>query len=210
MNVYFIRHGESLDDVYNEYGAWSDRELSPHGVRMAFRIAEKLKKLEKKYDLVFTSSLKRASQTAEIVGSILNLQVIEEPYLKERNTYGLLSGVNKDLAIEEYPEMNAAFLEGRYIPASERYSDFIERTKILMDKLRSLSYENIICSTHGHVMTAIIEEFFGLTRNSVNNGSILGIELDKEGQKIIHADGITFTKEEEVARGVALRKFKTE
>ena len=209
MKVYFIRHGEGLDDVYNEYGSWSDRELSPHGVRTAFRTAEKLKKLEKKYDLILSSPLKRASQTAKIVGSVLGLQVTEAPYLKERNTYGLLSGVNKDLGIEEYPEMNAAFLEGRYIPASERYSDFVERIKILMDKLRPLPHENLICSTHGHVVTAIIEEFFGLTRNSVNNGSVLGIQLDAKGQKIIHADGITFTKDEKVARGVALRKFKT-
>lgn len=210
MNVYFIRHGEGLDDVYNEYGSWSDRELSPHGVRTAFRIVEKLKKLQSKYDIIFTSPLKRGSQTAEIIGSILKLQVAEEPYLKERNTYGLLSGVNKDLAIEEYPTMNAAFLEGQYIPASERYPDFVERIKNLMKKLKSLNYENIICSTHGHVITAIIEEFFDLTRNAVSNGSILGIQMDKREMKIIHADGITFTKDEKIVRGIAHRKFKTE
>ena len=145
MNVYFVRHGEGLDDVYNEYGSWSDRELSPHGVKTAFRVANKLKKLEKKYDIILTSPLKRASQTAEIVSSELGLRVVEDPYLKERNTYGLLSGVNKDLAIDEYPEMNAAFLEGRYIPASERYQDFVNRTKIFVKILKKMDYDTIIC-----------------------------------------------------------------
>lgn len=210
MKIYFIRHGQSLDDVFNEFGSWSERELTPAGIKTGFRLADKLKKLQNKYDVLLTSPLERASQTAEIIGSELGLRVIEEPYLKERNTYGLLSGVNKDIAIEEYPEMNAAFLEGRYLPASEKYNDFVERLSVFFKKLKNLNYKNIICATHGHVMTAIIEEFFDLTRNSVNYGSILGIEMINGNKKIIYADGITFTKDEEVVRGVALRKFKAD
>ena len=210
MKVYFIRHGQSLDDVFNEYGSWSERELSPSGIKTAFKLADKLKKLQDKYDAILTSPLKRALQTSEVVASELDLKVVEEPYLKERNTYGLLSGVNKDIAIEEYPEMNAAFLEGRYLPASERYKDFIERLRVFFKKLETLNYKNVICSTHGHVITVIIEEFFGLVRNSVDQGCILGIEISKTGKKIIHADGITFTKSEDVIRGVAFRKFKKE
>ena len=210
MKVYFVRHGESLDDVYNEYGSWSDRELSPHGVKTAFRLAGKLKKLEDKYDVILTSPLKRAAQTAEILGSELSVRISEEPHLKERNTYGLLSGVNKDLAIEEYPEMNAAFLEGKYIHGAERYNDFVERMKILMKKLKKLKYNNVICSTHGHVITAIIEELFDKTRNSVSNGCVLGIEIVDGKMKIFHADGITVTDDKEIARGIAYRKFKVE
>lgn len=210
MKIYFIRHGEGLDDVYNEFGAWSDRELSPRGVRTAFQVAQKLKQLKKKYDVVLTSPLARASKTAEIVGSELSLRVLEEPYLKERNTYGLLSGFNKDLAIEEYPEMNAAFLEGKYIPASERYPDCVERVKILLKKLRSLKYETIICSTHGHIITIILEEFLCKIRNSIGNGAILGIELTNKRAKIFYSDGVTFTTDEKVAHGIEFRKFKKE
>lgn len=208
MIVYFIRHGESLDDIYNEYGSWSDRGLTPKGIRTAFELAVKLRKLNPKYDIILTSPLKRASQTAEIIGSELGIRVEEEPYLKERNTYGLLSGVNKDLAIEEYPEMNAAFVEGRYLPASERYKDCLERVKILIQKLKSIKSEKIICITHGHIMTIIIEEFLGRTRNSLGDGSILGVEINKEGLKISHVEGPTFTEDENIARGIEFRKFK--
>ncbi|MEA3356830.1 MAG: histidine phosphatase family protein [Patescibacteria group bacterium] len=208
MKVYFVRHGEGLDDVYNEFGSWSDRELSPYGVQVAFNVAEKLGKLEKKFGTILTSPLKRASKTAEIVGAELSVRVDQDPLLKERNTYGLLSGVNKDLAISEYPEMNAAFLEGKYIPASERYKDFVDRVKILLDNLKSLRYENIICVTHGHLITVILEEFMGLTRNSIGDGSIVGIDFGGDKMKVIHADGVDFTKNEAVARGVEYRKFK--
>lgn len=208
--VYFIRHGEGLDDIYNEFGAWSDRDLSPTGIQTAFNIATKLKKLEKKYDILLTSPLKRASKTAEIIGAELGLRIEEDPYLKERNTYGLLAGVNKDLAIEEYPEMNAAFLEGAYIPGAERYEDFVLRMKELLARLKKSQQSNIVCVTHGHVITVIIEEFLGLTRNSVSDGSIIGLEISTRGDmRVIHADGITFTKDENVARGIAMRKFKT-
>lgn len=209
--IYFIRHGEGFDDIYNEYGAWSDRELSPTGIQTAFSVAKKLQKLEEKYSIIYTSPLKRASKTAEIIGAELGLRVEEDPYLKERNTYGLLAGVNKDLAIEEYPEMNAAFLEGDYIPGAERYEDFVLRMKALKKRLRENKHETIICVSHGHVITVIIEEFLKLVRNSVSDGSIIGFEMDKKGRlKVIHADGITFTKDEKVAKGIAYRKFKKE
>lgn len=207
--IYFVRHGEGFDDIYNEFGAWSDRDLSPTGIQTAFNIAKKLKTLEKKYDIIYTSPLKRASRTAEILGAELGLRVEEDPYLKERNTYGLLAGVNKDLAIEEYPEMNAAFLEGEYIPGAERCDDFVLRTKALIRRLKNDKNQTIICVSHGHVITAIVEEFLGLTRNSISDGSIIGFEMDAKGKmKVTHADGITFTKDESVERGIAYRKFK--
>jgi len=207
--IYFVRHGEGFDDIYNEYGAWADRELSPAGIQTAFSIAKKLKKIEKNFGVIYASPLKRASKTAEILGSELGVRVEEDPYLKERNTYGLLSGVNKDLAIEEYPKMNASFLEGEYIPGSERYDDFVLRMKALINKLKDDSNQTIICVSHGHVITVIIEEFLGLTRNSVSDGCIVGFEMNSKGKlKIIHADGVTFTKDDKVAKGIAKRKFK--
>jgi broad specificity phosphatase PhoE len=104
--------------------------------------------------------------------------------------------------------MNAAFLEGRYLPASERYQDCLERVKILIKRLKAINYENIICCTHGHIMTIVIEEFLDLIRNSIGDGGILGLEITKNNLKIIHVDGPTFTEDENVARGVELRKFK--
>jgi broad specificity phosphatase PhoE len=32
MKIYFIRHGEAMDDVENRYGGWADFPLSPKGV----------------------------------------------------------------------------------------------------------------------------------------------------------------------------------
>lgn len=211
MKVYFVRHGEGLDDVYNEFGGWSDRELSTSGIQTAFKLADKLSGMNEKFESILTSPLKRSTQTAEILGDELDLKVTEEPLLKERNTYGLLSGVNKELAEEEYPEMYDAYLKGKYISGSERYKDFVARVKVLLDHLRSLNSDSIICVTHGYLITVIIEEFMGLIRNSfVSDGCILGVEMKDDGSlETIFADGITFTENpEEVENPDQLKKFK--
>ena len=209
MKIYFVRHGEGFDDIYNEYGGWSDRELSPNGVQLVFTLAEKLKKIAKGSEIIMTSPLKRSSQTAQIVGNGMKLRVVDEPYLKERNTYGLLSGVNKDIAVDEYPEMVDAFRKDRYIPAAERYKDFVERIGILLDRLENSGHENIIAVTHGHVITVIVEEFLGLIRNNIGNGCILGVEVDKKmNRKVIFTDKITFTTDPILIKARQLRKFK--
>jgi broad specificity phosphatase PhoE len=208
MKIYFIRHGESFDDIFNEFGGWSDRELSPMGIQTAFEITEKIKSLGIKFDLIQTSPLKRAKMTADIISKELNLRVEENAYLKERNTYGLLCGVNRDLAVEEYPEMNAAYLSGKYIYAGERYKDFCLRMCSLFDQFKKLEIENLLCVTHGHVITVIIEEFLGKIRNSVSNGSILGIEIKNDKMSIIYTDKLTFTEDPAVIEGTEFRKFK--
>ena len=211
MKIYFVRHGESFDDIYNEFGSWSDRGLTPSGIKTAFELAEKLKTIENKIDIILSSPLPRALETAKIISSELNVKQEEEPFLKERNTYGLLTGVNKDLAVEEYPEMNAAFLEGRYIPGAEKYKDCVERVNQMIKRFAKMKYEKVVCVTHGHIMTIIIEEMFGKTRNSIREGGILGAELTKKGDiKMIYTEGLTFTTDETVTRAVELRKFKKE
>lgn len=208
MKIYFVRHGEGLDDVYNEYGGWSDRKLSPNGIRLAFKSAEQLKEFAGKFDSVLTSPLKRSVQTAHVIGEELNLRVIEEPYLKERNTYGLLSGVNMDIAKEEYLDMVAKFNKGKYIPAAERYEDFVHRVRLLVDYLKTREYENIICVTHGHVITVIIEEFLGLIRDKIENGCILIVEITNGQMKLINQSGLTFCDKADVSLERRLMKFK--
>jgi broad specificity phosphatase PhoE len=210
MKIYFVRHGESLDDTFNEFGGWSDRELSPQGTQQAFEIASKIKSLKIKFDLIQTSPLKRAKMTADVISRELDVREEENSYLKERNTYGLLNGVNRDLAVEEYPELNAAYLSSAYIHGAERYKDCCLRVDALLKKIKELKVENLLCVTHGHIITIIIEEHLGKIRNNVGNGSIIGIEIKENNMEIIYTDKLSFTEDPAVIKGLEFRKFKKE
>ncbi len=210
MEILFIRHGESFDDQYDEYGSWSDRGLTPAGYKLAFDLAKKLKSEYKKSDIILSSPLQRALQTAKIIGSELQLRVEEFAYLKERNTYGLLSGVNKEEAIEMYPELNSAFLSGSYIHGAERYPDAKLRVEKMLEELSNMKTEKIICLTHGHIMTILIEEHLKLIRNSIGDGGILHVKLEDGKLELINTEGISFTDDPVVIEGLEIRKFKKE
>ena len=92
-----IRHGESVWNKENRFTGWTDVGLSEEGVRQAQSAAELLKKEQLTFDCVYTSVLKRAIHTFEIIRDLLalpNIPVYKHWQLNERH-YGDLQGLNK-------------------------------------------------------------------------------------------------------------------
>src|SRR5438105_1487309 len=96
MKVYLVRHGESVDDLEDAYGGIADYPLTDSGRSTARTLAEKLS--DSGIGLLYSSPYKRAYETAQIIQATVGceLRVLED--LKERNSYGVLSGVTKQKA----------------------------------------------------------------------------------------------------------------
>ena len=194
MIVVFVRHGEDMSDIYNELGGWSDRGLTSRGIKTAFKLAEKLKDVEKKYgkfELLLTSPFARAKQTADVIGRELSIRCEENLYLKERNTYGLMSGLSKDVMKNEYPDIYEIYKRAGNMPGSERYEDFVLRIKRLLEKLLMLNKKYVICVTHGHLITVLIKEILGGRMWRVADGGGLVIELEKKSVETIDKWGMS-------------------
>jgi len=203
--VIFLRHGESFDDLYKEFGGWSDRKPTKNGYNLTVKIADEFKL--KYADLVgiYASPLKRALYFAKKLGRELKLSVETSVFLKERNTYGLLNGLNYEYAREKYPDLVKLFDNQEFIPGSERYDDFIDRVGLLMDWVKGLNFEGtIVCVTQGYLVTTILEEFLGKTRDSLSHGSYFVCEI--KGNKLVlnESVGITYLEREKGGH----RKFK--
>ncbi len=155
--ISFHRHGEAIDDIYDEYGGWADPELSPKGVTNAYNEAKKMANNKKIYDIVFTSPLKRARKKAEIFATELKIDIKVLAYLIERNTYGILNGLNKEVAKKMYPEIVKSYENGDYVLGSERVEDFLARIPLLFNYIRNQNFSNVICITHGKMLTGILE-----------------------------------------------------
>ena len=73
MKIYFIRHGEAMDDINNSYGGWADDPLSEKGREQAQEAGNKFKEKNLKAEKILTSPLLRAKQTAEEMEKLLIL-----------------------------------------------------------------------------------------------------------------------------------------
>jgi 2,3-bisphosphoglycerate-dependent phosphoglycerate mutase len=91
-----IRHGQSTWNAENRFTGWVDVDLSEKGVLEAEKSGRLLKDLNLKYDICFTSCLKRAIKTLEIVLKIVDKdsKYTKAWELNERH-YGALTGLNK-------------------------------------------------------------------------------------------------------------------
>jgi 2,3-bisphosphoglycerate-dependent phosphoglycerate mutase len=104
--IVFLRHGESVWNKENRFTGWTDIGLSDLGIDEAKEAADTLKKESYSFDLVFTSVLKRAIRTTDIVLEAMGLKNIETRFawqLNERH-YGALQGLNKTEMAQKYGE----------------------------------------------------------------------------------------------------------
>ena len=93
--IIIIQHCQSEHHINDMSGGWTDTQLTDLGRKQANLIGLRLKKELNKDDyILYSSDLKRAKQTAEIVGEHLDLKVIEDMGLREINT-GIAAGKTK-------------------------------------------------------------------------------------------------------------------
>ena len=100
----FVRHGQSKWNASNQFTGWVDVGLTDLGKKEALMGAEELKKAGYQFDMLFTSYLKRAINTANLV-----LEEIDQAYIPVKRTwrlnermYGGLQGLNKVETVEKH------------------------------------------------------------------------------------------------------------
>lgn len=106
QKLVLIRHGESIWNKENRFTGWTDVDLSEEGFLQAKKAGEILKRNGYNFDAAFTSVLKRAIKTLDIVLEELDhlwIPVRKSWRLNER-FYGALQGLNKAETVAQYGE----------------------------------------------------------------------------------------------------------
>ena len=101
--IVFVRHGQSVWNALNYFTGWVDVDLSALGVEEAKSGAQYLVKDKFKFDAMYTSFLKRAQRTGDIVLEALgqkDIPIYKSWRLNER-MYGNLTGQHKKAAFEK-------------------------------------------------------------------------------------------------------------
>lgn len=101
-----LRHGQSAWNAENRFTGWTDVDLTEQGMNEARRAGKLMKEAGLKFDLAFTSYLKRAIKTLNFA-----LDSLDQDYIPVRKSwrlnekhYGILQGLNKAETAEKYGE----------------------------------------------------------------------------------------------------------
>jgi 2,3-bisphosphoglycerate-dependent phosphoglycerate mutase len=159
-----LRHGESEWNLKNLFTGWHDCDLSEKGVAEARAAGRKLKAQGFKFDICFTSALKRAQRTLKLILEELgqkNLPIIRDQALNERD-YGDLVGLNKDDARKKWGDEQVHQWRRSYdiaLPNGESLKDTAARvlpyyiTEMLPRVMRG---EQVLCAAHGNSLRALV------------------------------------------------------
>ena len=151
-----VRHAESTwNELHLVQGQNDEARLTQRGRQQAAAVAEELQSLQ--FDLIVSSDLQRAMETASIIADVLALAVETDPLLRERG-FGVAEGGPVDQLTEE----NVGVIHGVVIDDSvspeggESLRDFRERAGRFME-LRELKWpdQRLLVITHGGTIRAL-------------------------------------------------------
>jgi 2,3-bisphosphoglycerate-dependent phosphoglycerate mutase len=163
-SMVLVRHGQSEGNLLNIFTGWTDVGLSEQGLVEASSVGLRLKEIGVSFDVIFTSALRRASDTAAIILNTIGqaeVETIRDKALNERN-YGELTGLNKDEARARWGDAQVQTWRRSYDippPAGESLKDTAARvlpfylTHILPRVMRC---ERTLVVAHGNSLRALV------------------------------------------------------
>ena len=202
MNLIFLRHGLSKWNLENKFTGWIDVSLARQGIVEANQAKNILEESNFNPDVVFTSFLKRAQQTAQIVTDV---QFIKDWRLNERH-YGALQGLDKKETVKKYGEDQVFLWRRSYLtkppilpedspdnpnnlemyediktklPLCESLEDVVIRIKPVLKKILNNSVDmNVLVVAHGNSIRAILKIIENIENKEISDINIpTGIPL---------------------------------
>jgi alpha-ribazole phosphatase len=161
LHLSLVRHGQTEWNAQQRYQGHSDLPLNQAGLEQARQLAGRLQALQ--IDLVFSSDLRRALQTAEILIGSRQIEIRPDPRLREMN-FGMLEGHTFEEARERWPETIARWLADYNQPpeGGERIVEFSQRVSRFYSEIRqSCDGKNVLIVAHGGPLREIIQYVLG-------------------------------------------------
>jgi 2,3-bisphosphoglycerate-dependent phosphoglycerate mutase len=159
-----VRHGQSEWNLKNLFTGWRDVDLTEQGIAEAKEAGRKLKAQGIVFDLAYTSALKRAQRTLDILLAEMGqtgIPIVRDQALNERD-YGDLSGLNKDDARKKWGEEQVHIWRRSFDiapPGGESLRDTLARTLpyYMQDILPAvLQGKRTVVAAHGNSLRALV------------------------------------------------------
>ena len=199
-----VRHGQSEWNLKNLFTGWRDVDLSEQGIAEARSAGKRLEAKGLKFGVTFTSALKRAQRTLDLMLEELgqpDLSVTRDQALNERD-YGDLSGLNKDDARKKWGEEQVHIWRRSYAvapPGGESLRDTGARVwpyYLHTIQPHVMRGEGVLIAAHGNSLRALIMALDGLTAEQ-----IVKLELDTGVPVVYRLNADSTVASKEVLKG---------
>ncbi|MEN6318585.1 MAG: histidine phosphatase family protein [Syntrophaceae bacterium] len=156
MKLILVRHGETLSNRENRVQGITNTELSDHGHMQVEKLAESLKTVP--IEVIISSPLKRAYQTAMAIGKFHTAEIEIEENLQEMD-----HGDFENVSIEELKKTHLPFIKQWFnnpasvaMPNGESLSDVQIRAWSAIEKIIEKPKNNILVVSHSMTIMTIL------------------------------------------------------
>ena len=161
-----VRHGITEFNSTRRFAGYSNVEMSADGYQQVEKLRDRL--ANEKIDAVYSSDLKRALVTAEILSSRHKMDIVACPELREIN-YGAVEGLTFDEIGQRYPEVAELITNFNLrleFPDGEGLHGFIERVVGFLDRLKSHEQsETILIVSHSGPLRTLVCHLLGIAQD---------------------------------------------
>lgn len=182
--ILIIRHGETDWNAEKRLQGHLDVALSAEGERQAAALGQAL--LNESIDVIISSDLQRAMQTAQAIAGPRNMPVEVDPDLRER-CYGAFEGLLYSDIGEHYPEAHAAWhardIDARFpmgVNRAETLREFSQRTVDAITRIATVHPDKkIVIVAHGGVLECIYRAAKGVDLASPRDFDIFNASINR-------------------------------
>lgn len=186
MKLYLVRHGETDWNIESKIQGQTDIELNERGRQQAEEFAARIAGGDYQVDSIYTSSKRRALETARIIGAALKIEPKVQPGLEEI-CLGKWEGYTwkqvKELFWDEYQlwRDNRRYQEP---PLGESYQQLLDRLLPAVREITQKEKGNVLVVTHSAVIMTLLSyiydtPFEDMAKNyKTGNAGIVELDVD--------------------------------
>lgn len=202
MRIYIVRHGETDANRHGVLQGRVNSQLLESGFELARQVGTAL--ADVRFDAAFSSPLARAWDTARTVldaSGNASVSLNQDDRLLEISMGEFEGKRFRPGEREVDPEMVRLFFEDPFafpgFPGGEDVADVLARTLGFLDWLVECDYDNVLVSTHGFALRALLNSLYDDPTDFWQghvpyNCSVSIVEADAAGRRLVASDAVLY------------------